>query len=62
MKQTIILVPATAERKVGIFKKETIKGFRVVKAVNYPAHPFYTEDELDELTDMGINYEIKFEE
>jgi hypothetical protein len=60
MKQTITLVPATVERKVGIFKKETIEGYKVTKSTNYPADNFYTKKELDELTDMGITYDIKY--
>ena len=60
IKQSITFVKGTADKKVGIFKKEKVVVYITVKAVNYPANNVYTEYELDQLTDLGVNYEILY--
>ena len=60
MKQKLILTTGTATIKTGLFTSKEIRGFVVIKATNMPAQEFYTKEELDEMTDMGIEYEIKY--
>ena len=39
-------------------KAEYLQGYFVKKAINFPANAFYSLNELDELNDMGITYEV----
>lgn len=60
MKQKLILTTGTARVKTGFLTSKEVRGFVVLKATNMPAQEFYTKENLDELTDMGIEYEIKY--
>ena len=60
MKQKLILAKGTARVKTGFLRTKQVKGYVVIKAVNFVAEPFYLKEDLDILTDMGIQYEVKF--
>jgi hypothetical protein len=61
LKQHLVLVSGSAVIKGKSFFSfgKKVTGFVVIKSYNYPAQDFYTKEDLDELTDMGITYEVK---
>ena len=63
-KQHIILTEGEKTiREQSFFRgRKFEKGYVPVKATNFPAKDFYKQEDLDELTEMGVSYEIKYGE
>ena len=64
IKQHIILTKGHLTiKKQTLFSAERVReGYKPVKAINFVAKDFYLLEDLDELTEMGITYEIKYGE